>query len=125
MLLLARRATQEVTPVIKGRIDRTIDCRPLIQSDQRTSKLRCTIETEDPPDAKLLRVHGQFTIYSIVKFRWSRSISEHPPSCICDSIEDHGDYITFRPILDMFLTNFSCKCNNSINETWKLEFEEM
>jgi hypothetical protein len=52
-------------------------------------------------------------------------MSEHPPNCIDDSIEDHGDHITFRPILNMFLTNFSCKCNNSINETWKLEFEEV
>jgi hypothetical protein len=124
-LLSTGRATQEVTPVAKGKINRTIDCRPLIQSDQRISKLRCIIETEEPPDSKLLRLHGQFTIYSIVRFRWSKSLSEHPPNCIDDSIEDHGAYITFRPVLNMFLTNFSCKCNNSISETWKLEFEEV
>jgi hypothetical protein len=123
ILLSTRHASQEITPITKGKVTRTIGHSPLVSRSTSPAKLRCIVETGEPPDAHLLKIHNQFTIYSIVKFRGGKSQAS-PPNCVNDLVEDHVDHIIFRPILNVFLIDFSCKCNNSISETWRLEFEE-
>ncbi|MDR0942152.1 MAG: hypothetical protein LBM19_00850 [Holosporales bacterium] len=120
-LLISRNATQEIFPVNKCEIRRNIDCEPIVNG--RPTKLRCVVVTKDPPDASILRLNDLFTIHSIVKFRIN-GLRDPPINYVKDSREEYEDHVIFRPILEAFLTNFSCRNDNSNCASWKLEFEE-
>ncbi|MDR3224445.1 MAG: hypothetical protein LBT03_02615 [Holosporales bacterium] len=122
-LLVSRMATQEIMPIIKNEIYRNLDFEHI--PGNKKTKLRCVITTSDTPNLKLLLPDKLFMIYSIIKFRED---GRHIPQIeyVEDSVEQHGEYITFRPILQMLLTNFHCKENDSCAKQpiWTFDFEE-
>jgi len=94
----------------------------VIKIDQKP-KFKSIIETEDDLDIDVLRESTMFKIYSIVRFQ-SSSVP-HPGKFVEDSVESHDKVKSYRPILDMRLTNFNCKTTTEGGQLWKLEFEEV
>ncbi|MDR0695248.1 MAG: hypothetical protein LBF56_00530 [Holosporales bacterium] len=121
-LLVSADARQEISPVTRHEIRRNINFEPI--STNIPTKLRCTIETKDPPDLSELQLGALFKIYSIMRCR-QNDISKQLDSYVEDSLETHEDHVAYRPIFNMFLTNFSCRDHSVNDPLWRFEFEEV
>lgn len=121
-LLLSKDATQEILPKSKIELIRNINNLPINYIPQ---KIKCIIETTDIPDISILKSNDKFRIYSIIKLK--QFGSKTPPiDYVKDSLEVYDESITFRPIFNMMLTNFSCSSrDNDSSSKWKLEFEDI
>lgn len=121
-LLVSKNAIQEISPKSKNELVRNINNQPI---DQKQQKIKCTIETVDIPDISVLNANDKFKIYSIIKLKQFGKIPQM--DYVKDSIEIFDGYITFRPVFNMMLTNFSCLSKNSeaVPSKWKFEFEDI
>ena len=122
ILLVSRNAKQEVCPVSKESIIRNINSE-LIKTNHKT-KFKTVVETKDDVNAKALNQSEKFKIYSIIRFMQPSSEPLHD-NFIEDSVERNDEVITYRPIFEMMLTNFSCKSEIDNGQIWRLEFEEI
>jgi hypothetical protein len=120
-VLISKNVTQEIVPLSKFVIYRSISFSPIIV--KQNVKLKCFIDTKDPPDMTFLKARESFKIYSIVQFK-ETNVETPSISYVEDSLERHDNYIIFRPIFDMFLTNFHCKNDCHGTTAWRFEFEE-
>lgn len=123
VLLVSKNARQEIFPKSKIETIRNINRKVLSQTQPIT---KCIIETQDIPDFSILKPNSEFRIYSIIKLR-QYGVKVPQMDYVKDSLELFDDFITFRPIFSMILTNFShtCKNNNPSQSIWKLEFEDI
>ena len=122
-VLTSLDAVQELYPINKHSVLRSISSTP-IECHPQDIKYKCIIEAKDAPNTTLLKLSQLYKIYSIVKFKCDGNIIPNSPY-VSDSIEHTESGTLFRPILNMYLTNFKCQSNNSGNTTWKLEFESV
>ena len=124
-LLISRDAKQEIYPTSKEALTRNLNSE-LVQTHSKI-KLKTIIETKDDVDVNALRQSMEkkevCKVFSMVRFLSSRSSTLE--NYVEDSLEQDGDVITYRPILDMVLTNFTCKATNDGDQIWKLELEEL
>lgn len=125
ILLNSRNAKQEIYPVSKEILRRNINSE--LVKTASLMKLKTIIETNGDINIDALKtsVEDKETckIYSMVRF--CSNVSPIPESYVEDSLEKEGDTVTYRPILDVILTNFTCKATNDGEHAWKLEFEEI
>ena len=121
-LLISREAKQEILPVSKNIIVKNINSE-IIEVDH-TTKFKTIIETKNDVNIEALERSKKFKIYSIIRFMQSRD-KVLPKNLIEDSVETNDKFVTYRPIFDAILTNFSCKADTDNNQVWKLEFEEI
>ncbi len=123
ILLLSRNAKQEIFPKSKIEIIRNINEQPI---KQKLQKIKCVIETTDIPDISILKTNDSFKIYSIVKLKQYGSKTPQI-NYVEDSLKVLDEFIIFRPIFNMLLTNFSCVSQNFDlgPAKWKLEFENI
>ncbi|MDR2666799.1 MAG: hypothetical protein LBB34_01620 [Holosporales bacterium] len=120
-VLISKNATQEVVPLSKLVIFRNINFSPIVA--EQNVKLKCFIDTKDYPDTTLLKANGSFKIYSIIKFK-ENNVTTPSIDYVEDSVEQHDNSVIFRPVFDMFLTNFHCKDDCYGTTAWHMEFEE-
>ncbi len=121
-LLISREAKQEILPVSKNIIVKNINSE--IIEVGHTTKFKTIIETKNDVNIEALERSKKFKIYSIIRFMQSRD-KVLPKNLIEDSVETNDKFVTYRPIFDAILTNFSCKADTDNNQVWKLEFEEI
>ena len=124
-LLISRDAKQEICPTSKETLTKNLNSE-LIQTHSNMT-LKTVIETKDDVDINALKrtieKNEICKVYSMVRFL--SNISSPLNNYVEDSLEQEGDIITYRPILDMVLTNFTCKATNDGEQVWKLELEEL
>lgn len=122
-LLVSRNANQEIFPKSKIELIRNINSVPI---KQNYPKLKCVIETSDIPDISILKSKDKFKVYSIIELKQYGSKTPQI-DYVKDSLELSDEYIIFRPIFNMMLTNFSCSSKNSDSSPskWKFEFEDI
>lgn len=125
ILLNSRNAKQEICPVSKEVLTRNINSE-LVKSDLKM-KLKAMIETKDDVDVGALKLSMELKeickVYSMVRFCSSASPAQG--AYVEDSLEQSDGTATYRPILDMILTNFNCKTTSDGEQVWKLELEEL
>ncbi|MDR1234010.1 MAG: hypothetical protein LBJ92_02605 [Holosporales bacterium] len=123
VVLISNNATQELSQLIPRKIMRNISFGIITVPVEGNIKQKCLIETKDTPNITLLKSNKVFAIYSLIKIRED---GIHVPTVdyVKDSIERGEGFITFRPILKMFLINFRCIAGNFGKSTWNIEFEE-
>ena len=121
-LLVSKNAIQEIFPKSKNELVRNINNQPI---NQKQRKIKCNIETIDTPDISVLNANDRFKIYSIIKLKQFGEIPQM--DYVKDSLEFFDGYITFRPVFNMLLTNFSClsRNNEAAPSKWKFEFEDI
>ena len=124
-VLISRNATQEI--LMNGN-EIAININSQIIPDTFARKFKTTIETEDAPDFGLLSNNQTYTIFSIVSFYEQNRDAPSVPF-VEDSLEqgvrNSEKFITFRPIFEMNLVNFSTKSSQSKKNRWILEFMEI
>lgn len=122
VVLISKNAKQEILPKSKIEIVRNINAEPMRQDQQ---KIKCIIETSDIPDVSMLKTNDKFKIYSIIKFK-QYGTKTPQIEYVRDSLEVFDEYIIFRPIFTMLLTNFASVAKNEDSSPgkWRLEFEE-
>ena len=124
ILLNSRNAKQEIFPISKELVKRDINSKLI--KNITSIKLRSIIETKDDINVDALKKSMEMKelckIYSMVQF-----CTNYIPTleqCVEDSIETEDNITTYRPILGMILTNFTCKATSDGEQVWKVEFEE-
>ena len=124
-LLISRDAKQEICPVSKEAVTRNINSE-LLKTHSKM-KLKTVIETKDDIEIETLRRSMETKeickVYSMVRFL---SKANSPlDNYVEDSLEQEGEVVSYRPILDMILTNFTCKATSDGEQILKLELEEL
>ncbi len=124
-LLISRDAKQEICPASKETLTRNVNSELVKINSQM--KLKTIIETKDDVDINTLKLSMEkkeiCRVYSMVRFL--SNISSPLRNYVEDSLEQEAGVATYRPILDMVLTNFTCKATNDGEQVWKLELEEL
>lgn len=125
ILLISRDAKQEIYPASKETLTRNINAE--LVKTRSNIKLKTVIETKDNVDINALNLSMEkkeiCKVYSMVRFL--SNISSPLGNYVEDSLEQEANIITYRPILDMVLTNFTCKATSDGEQVWKLELEEV
>lgn len=125
ILLISRDAKQEIYPASKETLTRNINAE--LVKIRSNIKLKTVIETKDNVDINALKLSMEkkeiCKVYSMVRFL--SNISSPLGNYVEDSLEQEANIITYRPILDMVLTNFTCKATSDGEQVWKLELEEV
>ena len=123
-LLISRDAKQEICMVSREPLLRNINSE-LIKNNSRI-RLKSTIETKDDINITALKRSMECKeickIYTMVHF--CTNSKPNAEKYVEDSLETEDGNTKYRPILEMVLTNFSCKATNDGEQIWKLEFEE-
>ncbi|MBR1944412.1 MAG: hypothetical protein IJ848_02965 [Alphaproteobacteria bacterium] len=121
MVLVAHNAIQELYPLNKHELLRNISLQPIVFNDNNDTRYKCIIKTNDIPDINLLKTNTLYNIYSIIQFKCpGNSIPKIP--YVSDSIQHNEDGTIFRPILQMYLIDFSIHCETSGNNKLMMEF---
>ena len=121
MVLVAYNAIQELYPLSKHEVLRNVSMQPIVFDDNTETRYKCIIKTKDIPDVNLLKTNTLYNIYSIIQFKCQGNVIPKIPY-VPDSIEHREDGTIFRPILQMYLTDFSICCETSGNSNLKIEF---
>ena len=124
VLINSRSSKQEIFPISKETLKRDVNSKLI---ENKTSlKLRSVIETKDDINIKALKKSIEMKklckIYSMVQF--CTNTASPLEECVEDSVETEDGITSYRPILNMILTNFVCKATIDGDQVWKLEFEE-
>lgn len=121
IVLTAYNAIQELYPLNKFEVLRNISLQPILLDNNNDMKYKCIIKTNDIPDINLLKTNTLYNIYSIIQFKCQgNSIPKIP--YVLDSIEHRDSGTVFRPILQMYLTDFSIHSETSGNNKLTIEF---
>ena len=123
-LLISRDAKQEICMTAKEPLLRNINSE-LIKNNSKI-KLKSIIETKDDINitalTRSMECKGICKIYAMMQF--CTNSKPNAGKYVEDSLETEDSITKYRPILDMILTNFTCKATNDGEQIWKLEFEE-
>lgn len=121
VILTAYNAIQELYPLTKYEVLRNIFLQPIILEDNYKINYKCIIKTNNIPDINLLKPNTVYTIYSIIQFKCQGNTIPKIPY-VLDSLEHKEDGTVFRPIFQMYLTDFSIYCETSGNNKLMIEF---
>ena len=121
IVLTAYNAIQELCPLNKYEVLRNISLQPIVLDNSNDMKYKCIIKTQDIPDINLLKTNTLYNIYSIIQFKCQGNLIPKIPY-VSDSLEHRADGTIFRPILQMYLTDFNIYSETSGNNKLTIEF---
>lgn len=121
-------AHQELRPLSDLKVKRGFDnkcIQPPGENQVNSMMYKSVIQTNDTPDIAFLELGAIYKIYSIIPFRQNKILNSEVVSTrdrVPGSTEDYDDFIIYRPIFSMYLTNYNV--NSSSKFKWFMEFEE-
>ena len=121
-------AHQELCPLSDLKIKRGFDNKCIQNHDEsqvNAMMYKSVVQTNDAPDIAFLELGAIYKIYSIIPFRQNKIFNSELVSTrdrVPGSTEDYDDFIIYRPIFSMYLTNYNV--NSSSKFKWFMEFEE-
>jgi hypothetical protein len=122
ILLSSIDVLEELTPLDDFKIIRSINDEPINVGHSTKMKYKLTVKAKDSPDISIAIIGELFKIYSTVWFRCHKN-SQDQFQRVQESLGNAGDYVIFRPVFSMYLTD--CKITNNDKEFgWTLKFEE-
>ncbi|MDR2074756.1 MAG: hypothetical protein LBP31_00870 [Holosporales bacterium] len=122
ILLSSIRASEELSTLDDFKIIRSINDEPINVGQSTKTKYKLIVKTKDSPDVSIATIGELFKIYSTVRLKCHKN-SQNQFQKVQESLENVGDYVTFRPVFSMYLTD--CKIANNDKESgWTLKFEE-
>lgn len=121
VVLTAYNAIQELYPLNKCELLRNISMQPIALDDDIKPMYKCIIRTNDIPDINLLKTNTLYNIYSIIQFKCQGNNIPKIPY-VLDSLEHNEHGTVFRPILQMYLIDFSIYCETSGSNKMTIEF---
>ena len=121
IVLTSYNAIQELYPLNKFEVLRNISLQPILLDNNSAMKYKCIIKTNDIPDINLLKTNTLYNIYSIIQFKCQGNLIPQIPY-VSDSIEHRNSGTVFRPILQMYLTDFNIYSETSGNNKLTIEF---
>lgn len=121
IVLTSYNAIQELYPLNKCEVLRNISLQPIVLDNNKDIKYKCIIKTQDIPDINLLKTNIVYNIYSIIQFKCQGNLIPNIPY-VLDSLEHRADGTIFRPILQMYLIDFSIYSETSGNNKLTIEF---
>ncbi len=121
IFLSAIDVEEELVPLKKLDVIRSLSGKTIALNPQENFKYRYRVKTNYPPDISLLQLGNAYEICPVMVFKAPEKKTETIPKTY-DLIEKRDNFIYFRPIFNMILTNY--QINNSNNAKWTFEFEE-
>lgn len=119
--LNAIEADEELFPLKKTDIIRNLSGETIALNPQENFKYRYRVKTNYPPDISLLQLGNIYEVCPTMIFKETEEKAGTIPKTRV-FVEKKDDFVYFRPIFNMILTNY--QINNSKNSKWFFEFEE-